>query len=283
MAAIAGNGLRPGLVHRYDLGFIARRRQDRPGVDHAGDLRVDAEHGRAIGLGGDVAGLELAADQPPLRGRLDGQGGQLLVREAGAQAALRDDVAVADRTLAGQDRTLAGDAGRGRDAEDLRAGLDEGDPPGGAGLAQEGIALPDRPGPAGDHQAPLGVGVDVDDADLVPVRLELIGDDAGQGRPDVLAHLGPDDVDGHDPLGVDGVPEAGLEGRRPGIGPEGHRSLGGGGEAEGRARGPGGDQEPAAAGVGEQGAVHERTSALRAGPPRAPLRAASFTALRIRT
>ena len=88
----------------------------------------------------------------------------------------------------------------------------------------------------------------MDDADLLPVGFELVGDNAGQGGADVLAHLGPDDIDRHHAVRVDGVPEGGLEGGRPGKGAQGDGGVSGGGEAEGRARCTCRDQESAAVG-----------------------------------
>lgn len=56
-------------------------------------------------------------------------------------------------------------------AEQRRARLDQGDATGGTRLAEHREGLPHRPAPAGDHQAPFGVGIDMDDADLVPIGL----------------------------------------------------------------------------------------------------------------
>ena len=75
--------------------------------------------------------------------------------------------------------------------------------PGRAGVAVRRKALPHRPAAAGDHQAPLRIGIDVDDAHLAPVGFQLVGEDAGDGGADVLAHLGADDVDGDDAVAVD--------------------------------------------------------------------------------
>ena len=43
----------------------------------------------------------------------------------------------------------------------------------------------------------------MNDADLVPIHLEFVGEDAGERRADMLAHLGADDVDGDLPIAVD--------------------------------------------------------------------------------
>ena len=75
------------------------------------------------------------------------------------------------------------------------------------------------------------------DAHLGPVGFQLIGDDSGDGRADVLAHLGADDVDGDDPLAVDVVPDGGAE--------SAGRSVCRTGQAEGRPGRADGDQEAA--------------------------------------
>ena len=91
-----------------------------------------------------------------------------------------------------------------------------------------------RPAAAGDHQTPLGIGVDHVEPHLVPVRFELIGENTGERGSDMLSHLGADDVDGHHSLAVDAVPDGRLEsvgrdlGTRQGPGPgetEGGRSA----------------------------------------------------------
>ena len=53
------------------------------------------------------------------------------------------------------------------------------------------------------------------DAHVAPVDFELIGEDAGDGRADVLAHFRADDVHGHDAIAVEAVPNRGFEGARP--------------------------------------------------------------------
>ncbi|CAB5370617.1 unnamed protein product [Rhizophagus irregularis] len=92
-------------------------------------------------------------------------------------------------------------------AEQLRARLDQGDATGGTRLAEHREGLPYRPAPARDHQAPFGVGIDMDDADLVPIGLQLIGEDARERGADMLAHFGADDVDGDDAGGIDAEPD----------------------------------------------------------------------------
>src|SRR5262245_34027109 len=65
--------------------------------------------------------------------------------------------------------------------------------------------------PARHHDAPLRIGVDRRDAHVAPFDLELVGEDAGEGRAYVLAHLRAGDVYGHDAVAVDTVPDRGLE------------------------------------------------------------------------
>src|ERR1700758_1430461 len=82
---------------------------------------------------------------------------------------------------------------------------------GGAGRAQNLETLPYRPAAAGDHLAPLRIGIDVNDCHLVPVGLQLVGDDAGERSTDMLAHFRPDDVDCYSAVAVDRIPDGRLE------------------------------------------------------------------------
>ena len=72
-----------------------------------------------------------------------------------------------------------------------------------------------RTAAARHHDAPLRIGVDGVDAHVVPVGFEFVGEDAGERRADMLAHLGADDVDGHDAVAVDAVPDSRIEGVAP--------------------------------------------------------------------
>lgn len=92
-------------------------------------------------------------------------------------------------------------------AEKFRALFDESDAAGGTGAAQEREALPHRPAAAGDHLTPFRIGIDVNDCHLVPVDLQLIGDDAGERGTDMLAHFRPDDVDGYSAVAADRIPD----------------------------------------------------------------------------
>src|SRR5262249_60142583 len=67
---------------------------------------------------------------------------------------------------------------------------------------------------AGAHGAPLRIAVDRRNADVAPLDFELVSEDAGDGRADVLAHFRAGDVHGHDAVAVDAVPNSGLEGAR---------------------------------------------------------------------
>ena len=98
-----------------------------------------------------------------------------------------------------------------RDAEQLGAFFDEGNTAGRARSAEHRKTLPHRPTAAGHHQAPFGIGIDGDDPHTVPVGLQLVGDNPGQSRTDMLAHLGADHVDGHRAAAIDAVPNRRLE------------------------------------------------------------------------
>ena len=92
------------------------------------------------------------------------------------------------------------------------------------------------------------------DAHLVPPDFEFVGQDAGERGPNVLAHLGADDVDRHDTVAVHREPQcrlerqAGIAARNPARHGRVHRRLQLAGEAEGEAGAGHGDQETAARG-----------------------------------
>jgi CO dehydrogenase flavoprotein C-terminal domain len=70
------------------------------------------------------------------------------------------------------------------DAEQFGAFFNRSDAASRARSAEHWETLPYRPTGAGYHHAPFGIGVDVDDAHLVPVGLQLVGDDAGERGTD---------------------------------------------------------------------------------------------------
>src|SRR5262249_20724755 len=101
------------------------------------------------------------------------------------------------------------------------------------------------------HQAVLGIARRVVDADVLPVRLELLGDDLRQRRADALAHLRLRDVHGDEAVGRDR--DRGVRIVRGG-------SVGGAGADEReadreRAGGRGRSEERAS----REGVFHERT------------------------
>ena len=93
----------------------------------------------------------------------------------------------------------------------------------------------------------------MDDTDLVPIGLKLIGEDAGQCRADMLAHFGADDVDGDDARRVDAEPDRRLE----------QRSSGGGGYAAGHCRIDRREHARKAEGDAGRAARHEETPATK--------------------
>ena len=110
---------------------------------------------------------------------------------------------------------LARDTLRRAHPEQPCAGLDESDAACGTGAAVNREIDPHRLAAAGLHEAPFRIGIDQQDAHVAPVDLELVGEDAGDGRADVLTHFRTDDVHGHDAIAVKAVPNRGFEGARP--------------------------------------------------------------------
>ena len=184
---------------------MARWRHDGAGIDHPVHLGVDAEHGGAVNLAGDVARLDGFTDQAAFAGRLDGDRADLLLGE-GLLDAARDEFAIADFLVAADDLAGAGRTVARRNAHLRGARFDQRLAASGPGLRVEREGLPDRPAATGDHEAPFRVGVDMVDAHIRPVGLQLIGEDARERSADMLAHLGADDVDGDDAGAVDGEP-----------------------------------------------------------------------------
>ncbi len=243
-------------------------------MHHAIDPRIQAVARLAVGLGRHVDRHRVSSDQAALGRRLDRHFRQLLRRVAPLEIAPRHDLSVGDRLAAGRDDPV--------DAGQFGALFDEGHAAGRAGLAEDGKTLPYRPAAAGDHQAPFRVGIDVDDPHLVPVGLELVGDDAGERGADMLAHLGADDVDGHDAAAIDAVPDCRLEefgrgglGLASGGGWQLHGGEAGPAESQHRAGPHHRDQEAAARRQGGavaaiarvQDPIHWRLSLAGATPP----------------
>src|SRR5262249_10242098 len=109
---------------------------------------------------------------------------------------------------------LARDALRRIHPEQPGADLDESNPTRGASAAVNWEIKPHRIAAAGDHHAPLRIGIDREDAHIAPFDLELVSEDTGDGRAYVLAHFRAGDVHGHDAVAVDAVPNGGFEGAR---------------------------------------------------------------------
>jgi hypothetical protein len=201
------DGLGSRVVDRDDLRAEAGRRDLRSRIDHACNFGVDAVAGAATGLGGNVYCGGVPADQPAVGRDLDRHLLQFVGRVGALEVAARDDVAIGNRCAARRHGAVARAAGSLVDAEQSRPFLDEGDASRRGGLAQRQETLPHRPAAAGDHEAPLRIGIDIVEPDLVPVGFEFIGDDPGERGADMLAHLRLGDADGDGSLVVDAVPD----------------------------------------------------------------------------
>ena len=227
------------IVDRDNLGAITCRWQFWPGMDHAGHLGIDAEDGAAIGLGRNVDGVHRLADQASFGDGLDRQGVHVLGCKTAGDPAACHDLAIGNRPSAGDNLARTRRARRRCNAQQLCPRLDQRDAPGRTSAAEDGEGLPYRPAAAGDHQAPFRIGVDMDDAHLVPIGLQFVGQDARQRRPDMLAHFRPDDVDRHHAIGSDAEPHGRFKARRDGRWryrvPGDHRRVRERGKTKGRA------------------------------------------------
>src|SRR6201987_2841173 len=121
------------------------------------------------------------------------------------------DIAIGDRLASAYDGAVACRTHAAIHAEKFRALFDQSDTTCGAGLAERHESLPHRPAAAGDHLAPLRIGIDVNDCHLVPVGLQLVGDNAGERSTDMMAHFCPDDVDGYSAVAVKRISDSRLE------------------------------------------------------------------------
>ena len=210
MPDVAGDGLRSRVVDARDRRSEPGRREHRAPVDHALDPGVDAVDAGPAGLLRDVQRSRRRAHEPSRLRRLDRERCEFGFVEDAIDFSGRHDLSEAHGRIAGDDAAVLGARGRRIDAEEARTGLRQGDAPGGAGSAEQFEVLPDRPAPAGDHEAPLRIAVHVLQAHRRPVRLEFVGDDARQRRADVLAHLRFGDAHGDDAIGVDRVVHRGF-------------------------------------------------------------------------
>ncbi len=84
--------------------------------------------------------------------------------------------------------------------------------PGGAGLGKGLERGMHGPGPAGDHGAPLRVAIHVGDAHQGPISAQLLGDDARQRGPHVLAHFSLSDKNMRSARAINLIPKAGGKG-----------------------------------------------------------------------
>ena len=259
-ALVALDGPCAGVVDRHHLRAVARRRQLRASVEHLRDFGIDAVDRRAVGLFRDVDRLGIHADQAPFGRRLDRHLLQLVCGEASGEVTALHDVGVTDGTPSGRDHAVARRAGRCRHAEQLGAFLDQRRATGGAGLTERLEALPHRPASAGDHGAPLRVGVDVPDMHARPVRFQFVRQDTSQRRADMLAHFGANDVDGDAAIGGDFAPRYWARrhprrGRRPACPRQQH-----GGVGEGH-------HEAASSGTDHEGSATRRSGFVRVAVP----------------
>src|SRR5262249_28025488 len=152
--------------------------------------------------------------ETPLRRRLDRQTRELVRSKFARWLAAPDDLSVGDGLIGGDHGALARDALRRAHAEQAGARLDQSDPARGAGAAVDREIGRYRLAPASAHVAPLRIGIDQQDTHIAPVDLQLVSEDAGNGRADVLTHFRADDVHGHDAIAVEAVPNRGFEGAR---------------------------------------------------------------------
>ena len=198
--------------HLPDVGFVealqragVHRRVHRGGIDHAGQLHVDAVDRRAVGLGRGVAPRHALADQPPVLA-----GFQFLGIDRGKRRGhlrKRGDLAIAQLLAV---RRIDHEARLGFQRGDIHAPLlgrvlhqhlahlRAGDP--------QIVEVEHRAAAADDgHHLVVLEGVAVQrrvapghlDRDLRPVGVHFLGDDHRQGRRGALAHFraGADDSD----------------------------------------------------------------------------------------
>src|SRR5580693_6393352 len=124
---------------------------------------------------------------------------------------MRNDIAIKDRSPIGVHRTVARRTTSRTDAEQFGAFFDQGNASSGARSAEHRETLPNRPTAPRYHFAPFRIGVDCDYTNLTLIGLQLIGHDAGERGADMLAHLGPGDVNSHLSAGIDAIPDGRFE------------------------------------------------------------------------
>ena len=178
-------------------------------MKHARHLDIDAVDRLAGDLVDDVEPFLARADQRPVLGILEGHAlGRLAARGRGGDLAERD-LALARHV--GDDPVLRGAFG-GRHVPVRGRGGDQHRSRRGAGLAQIILRGADRAAAAGRHVAPYAVATEillrrcVLGADLLPVALQLFGDQHRERRERALAHLGAGDADHDGVVGPDHDP-----------------------------------------------------------------------------
>ena len=203
------------LVVALDLAAEHRAVLDR-GAQHARQLDVDREHLAAVELVGGVEPLDrLAGDLPVarvlerdalgIRRRHLGGGRRDLAVARGALGRRMGDDAVGDGELADRDLPLVG---RGLQQHHARRR---------AAAAHIVLRGADAAAAAGAHFAPHPLAGEVlprRDAvgrDLLPVALELFGDELGEAGRGALAHLGAGDADHAGVVGLDDDPGIDLD------------------------------------------------------------------------
>ena len=243
----AGDRLRLRRVEARHLRAERRRAED-AGVEHPRQADVDAVVGLADDEVGVVDAVRFLADDGELRRILerdvfrhvDLRGGLGELAERRFLRAVRDD-AVADRDLLRVDAPLR------------RGGADEHRPRGRAGLAHRRPHRPHAAAAARPHAAVLLVEVGLTDADVLPLRIHLLGHDHRQRRAHALAHVGLRHVDGDEAVGAD------LDERAEGMRGIGDRCRSRELQAEDEAGGGGGGELDEVA-AGDLNDVHFHTS-----------------------
>ena len=184
------------------------------GIDHAIHSCVDPVARGAGCLRGNVESLDRAPNEFAVRGGLDRHHREFLGREAAAEIASLDDLSVRDRPIASDYCAVARHALLRWNPEKPCSLVHERNAPRCARVAKNGEGHPNRPAASRHHQTPFRIGVDGNDANVVPIGLEFIGENAGERGADMLSHLGANDIDANDAVRVDAVPDGRLEDAR---------------------------------------------------------------------
>ena len=203
---VALHPLRPAVVHGGARGALSHGRIGHLGVDHVRQERVHAEFRLAGDLVGDVEPGDPLAHDAIVGGLLERDLLQLVLGERLRDRNLGDDLTVSQRAAGRHvpDHAPLGDAVGRAHVPRFRGCVDQRQARGGAGARQRVERPVHRPAPAGEHEPVLGIVDGVIDANVLPVRLELLGHDLRQRGADTLPHLGLRDVHGDEAVGRDG-------------------------------------------------------------------------------